>query len=140
MTQGDNLRAAERGLAIGRLAGFGLLVSILFWWTGLRGWAEAQSGYLEIEAIGVTPFLWVLFVGIGGLILVTRLLPRRSSFGLSVGAAVVALLAAVVLAGVNVAHGAGNGISSAGWAMAGLSLAQVVLFLVGVFLGHRRLG
>jgi hypothetical protein len=60
--------------------------------------------------------------------------------GLNVVAALVALLAAVVLAWVNLAYGAGDGISPAGWAMAGLSVVQVVLFLVGVFLGHRRFG
>ena len=138
MTPADDRPVARRGLAVGRLAGLALLVSIPFWWTGLRGWAEAQLGYLEIEAIGMTPFLWVLLVGMAGLILVTGLLPHRSLPGLNVAAALVALMAAGVLAWVNLAHGAGDGISPAGWAIAGLSVAQVALFLVGMLSGHRR--
>lgn len=124
----------------GRLAGLALLVSIVFWWTGLRGWAEAQSGYLQIEAIGLTPFLWILLVGTGGLALVARLLPRRSMPRLNVVVALAGVLAAVVLAWANLAHGAGDGISPAGWAMAGLSVAQVLLLLLGVFSDGRHSG
>lgn len=140
VSERDGLSAAARGLEIGRVAGFALLVSVLFWWTGLRGWAEAQSGYLEPEAIGVTPFLWVLLIIVGGLLLVTRLVPHRSGPGLNVVVAALAVLLTVVLAGVNLAYGAADGISTAGWAMAGLSVAQLALFLTGVFHGRRRLG
>lgn len=140
MTPGDEPPAVGRGLAIGHIAGIGLLVSIPFWWTGLRGWAEAQFGYLEVDALGTSPFLWVLLIGIGGLLLVTRLLPRRSAPGLNVVCALVALVAAVVLAWVNLAYGAGDGISPAGWALGGLSLAQIALLLVGLFFGDRRFG
>lgn len=140
MTPGNEDHALGRGLAIGHIAGMALLVSILFWWTGLRGWAEAQFGYLEVDALGVSPFLWVLLIGIGGLVLVTRLLPRRSAPGINVVCAVVALLAALVLAWVNLAYGAGDGISPAGWALGGLSLAQVAVLLVGLFFGDRRFG
>lgn len=136
MTRGDDRPAMGRG----RLAGLALLVSIVFWWTGLRGWAEAQSGYLQIEAIGLTPFLWILLVGTGGLALVARLLPRRSMPRLNVVVALAGVLAAVVLAWANLAHGAGDGISPAGWAMAGLSVAQVLLFLLGVFSDGRHSG
>lgn len=44
MTPGADHPAVGRALAIGRLAEIALLVSILFWWTGLRGWAEANPG------------------------------------------------------------------------------------------------
>jgi hypothetical protein len=116
------------------------LVSIAFWWTGLRAWAEARFGYLEIEAIGVTPFAWVLLVTIGGVTLVAGLLPSRSHPSVNIGVAVLALVGAAALAGVNLAYGAADGISPAGWAMAGLSLGQVAVFAVGLSIGHRRLG
>jgi len=86
----------------------------------------------------MTPFLWVLLVGIGGLTLVAGWLPHRSLPALNVCAALVALMVAGVLAWVNLAHGAGDGISPAGWAIAGLSVAQVALFMAGMLSGHWR--
>ncbi len=81
-------------LHLGRLAGGILLVSVLFWWTALQTWANAQSGY-RVDVIGATPLLWVLLIALAGITLLTGVLPRR---GANLAAVLVVVLAAIALA------------------------------------------
>ncbi len=117
-------------LHLGRLAGGILLVSVLFWWTALQAWATAQSGY-HVYVIGATPLLWVLLIALAGVTLLTGVLPRR---GANLAAVLVVVLAAIALAVPNIAANLDDGISSAGWLVAAVSLAQVLLILL-VLLG-----
>jgi len=117
-------------LHLGRLAGGVLLVSVLFWWTALQTWANAQSGY-HVDVIGATPLLWVLLIALAGVTLLTGVLPRR---GANLVAVLVVVLAAIALAVPNISANLDDGISSAGWLVAGVSLAQLLLILL-VLLG-----
>lgn len=121
-----------------RLAGGALLVSLPLWLRALRWWASSQHGYLDVDAIGPSPFVWLLLMGVGGLALAIGALPRAT-----IGGAVAVLgflLLAGALAAVNVAAAAGNGISAAGWMMAVFSVGQVAVFVTGAARGwmHRR--
>lgn len=91
--------ANSQRLDHGRLAGAILVVSVFFWWIGLQAWATAQYGYLDLDVIGSTPFLWVLLIAVAGLTLLTRLLPRG---GTNVVAAIFVVVAAAVLAVPNI--------------------------------------
>lgn len=117
-----------------RLTGVALLVSTLLWWLGLRAWANAQVGHLDVDAVGSTPFLWFLLIALAGLALVSHALPRR---GANVATGAAFLLAALALAIPNVAANLDDGISPAGWLVAGLSIAQATAFIL-VLLGRRR--
>jgi hypothetical protein len=119
-----------------RVAGVVLLASVLLWWTGLQAWATAQVGYLDVDTLGVPPFMWVLLIALAGTVLLTGVVPRRGASA-NWAAAVLFVLAATPLAVVNVAYGADDGISAAGWMVAVLSLAQAALF-VGSVLWPRR--
>jgi hypothetical protein len=132
-------RGAINGRHIGsRLAGGALLVSVPLWLGALRWWASSQHGYLDVDAMGPSPFVWLLLMGVAGLALAIGALPRAGTGG------VVAVLGFLLLAGalavVNLAAAAGSGISSAGWLIAGFSLGQVAVFVAGARLGwmHQR--
>ena len=121
---------------VSRAAGVALLMSIAVWWLGLRAWAEAQVGYLDVDALGAAPFVWTALLAIAGLALVTRVFPRPSDTAANISATFFFLVIAAALAAVDIAYGAGDGISSAGWLMAALSVAQVVMFVAGVWGEH----
>jgi hypothetical protein len=121
-----------------RLAGGALLVSVPLWLGALRWWASSQHGYLDVDAIGPSPFVWLLLMGVGGLALAIGALPRAT-----IGGAVAVLgflLLAGALAAVNLAAAAGGDISPAGWMIAVFSVGQVAVFVAGVAGGwmHRR--
>jgi hypothetical protein len=121
---------------VSRVAGVALLMSIVVWWIGLRAWAEAQVGYLDVDALGAAPFVWTALLAIAGLALVTRVFPRPSDTAANISATFFFLVVTGALAAVDIAYGAGDGISSAGWLMAALSVAQVVIFVAGVWGEH----
>ena len=126
-------RERRLNVDVSRAAGVALLMSIVVWWLGLRAWAEAQVGYLDVDALGAAPFVWTALLAIAGLALVTRIFPRPSDTAANISATFFFLVIAAALAAVDIAYGAGDGISSAGWLMAALSVAQVVMFVVGVW-------
>ena len=114
-----------------RAGGVIVLVSGLFWWTALQAWATARYGYFAVDVIGTTPLLWVLLMTLVGVGLLTGALIRR---GTNLAAALAVVLAAIVLAIPNIAANLDDGISSAGWLVAGVSIAQVAL-VIAVLLG-----
>ena len=114
-----------------RAGGVIVLVSGLFWWTALQAWATARYGYFAVDVIGTTPLLWVLLMTLVGVGLLTGALIRR---GANLAAALAVVLAAIVLAIPNIAANLDDGISSAGWLVAGVSIAQVAL-VIAVLLG-----
>ena len=122
--------SARQRLDLGRVAGGSLLVSIFFWWTALQAWATAQYGYLDLDVTGVTPLLWVLLIALAGVTLLTGVLPRR---GANVAAALLVILVVIALAVPNIAANVDDGISGAGWLVAGVSLAQVSVILLALF-------
>lgn len=117
-----------------RLTGVALLVSTLLWWLGLRAWATAQVGHLDVDAVGSTPFLWSLLIALAGLALVSHALPRR---GANVATGAAFLLAALALAIPNVGANLDDGISPGGWLMAAFSIAQAAVFVL-ILRGRRR--
>ena len=114
---------------IGRVAGGVLLASVPLWWMGLQGWAAAQYGYLDPDVIGASPFMWVLLIAAAGLGLLFGLVPRPGSSVLNVAVGTAFALAAGALAIVNIAYGAADGISTAGWILGLLSAGQVAVVL-----------
>ena len=114
-----------------RAGGVIVLVSGLFWWTALQAWATARYGYFAVDVIGTTPLLWVLLMTLVGVGLLTGALIRR---GTNLAVALAVVLAAIVLAIPNIAANLDDGISSAGWLVAGVSIAQVAL-VIAVLLG-----
>ena len=115
-----------------RLVGGGLFASVFAWWAGLQAWATAQYGYLDLDVIGASPAIWVVLTALGGLALLSGLLPHRS-LPLNLSAALVFAFPAVALATVNVAYGVEDGISMSGWFLALLSAAQVAMFLGALY-------
>ena len=118
-----------------RTAGVLLLGSIVAWWTALRWWAEAQVGYLDVDALGVAPFAWTVLLVIAGLGLVTGVVPRPADRAANVAVIACFVIVAAALTAVNVAYGADDGISAAGWLVATLSLAQATMFIGAVYRG-----
>ncbi len=104
-----------------RLIAAGLGVSIPLWWIGLRAWAESTFGYLEVDAIGISPFAWIAAVAVSaGLLAISPPRPVRA-----IGLGFLAL-AGAGLGIYNLAVGLGDGaISTAGWGLALLSFAQL---------------
>ena len=130
--------AKRQSAELAQAAGLGLLVSIVFWWMALRAWAEANVGHLDVDALGVAPFVWIVLLAIAGLALVTRALPRPSNVAANVVCTVFFSIVTGALAAVNVAYGADDGISTAGWFVAAFSVAQASAFVAAMFLGSRR--
>lgn len=111
-----------------------LALSIPLWWMGLRGWAESTSGYLDVDAIGISPLAWVGIVALCSALLAAR--PVRLVRVIGTGALAVV---AGVLAFHNLAGGLEDGsISAAGWAMAGLSALQLALVLTGALVSTEQ--
>jgi hypothetical protein len=132
------IETARLGKFLAQAAGVALLVSIVFWWIGLLGWAEGQVGYLDVDALGAAPVVWTILLAVAGLALVTRILPRRNDKAANISATLLFLIVTGALASVNIAVGAGDGTSAAGWLMAVFSLAQVIVFVGGMFADVRR--
>ena len=129
--------ARRHGAELTRAAGAVLLVSIVVWWMALRAWAEAQVGYLDVDAVGVGPFAWTVLLLVAGLALLSRALPRPSDVAANVVSTGLFLVVTGALAAVNVAYGADDGISAAGWLLAAFSVAQALLFAGAMLLGPR---
>lgn len=111
-----------------------LALSIPLWWMGLRGWAESTSGYLEVDAMGISPFAWIGMVALSAAILAIR--PARLVRVVGLG---VLAVAGALLGFHNLAVGLEDGmISMAGWAMAGLSLLQLALVLTGALVSAEQ--
>ena len=134
---GDSANAERSHAALARAAGLALLVSIVFWWWALRAWAEARVGHLDVDALGLAPLVWTVLIVVAGLALATRALPRSSDVAANVVCAGFFLVVAGALAAVNIAYGADDGISVAGWLVGGFSLAQAILFVAAMYLGAR---
>ncbi|MEO8511668.1 MAG: hypothetical protein ABI534_10585 [Chloroflexota bacterium] len=130
--------AQQRRSELTRTAGVLILVSIVFWWIALRAWAEAQFGYLDVDALGVAPLVWVTLLAIAGLALVTRVLPRPADVPANVVCIGFFLAVTGTLATVNVAYGAHDGISAAGWLMAAFSVAQATVFVAVMLVASER--
>jgi len=122
-----------------RKIGVAALLTIPVWWQGLHAWANSQRGYLEVDQIGASPFLWLASIAVVGVLLVIGVVPsgRPSASRLAL---VSFLVVAGALAFVNVAAGLPGGISPAGIALGALSIAQVGLVSVALVAPHGQGG
>jgi len=106
-----------------------LALSIPVWWAGLRWWAEASGGYLDLDASGMSPVVWLALVAFASAVLVIRAIrPVRIATTASVA------IAATGVAFHNLAEGLADGaISGPGWVLGILSGLQLAGMVAGAF-------
>ncbi len=129
-------KAASQGRATRLIFGIGLLLSVPVWWWALALWANGESGYLGLPGTGVTAFLWLTLMTIGGVVLMlASLTPPNTRLRSGVVLALFLALAALIALPNAVAGLSGN-VGAGGIAMAVFSAAQVAAFAFAIL--HRR--
>jgi hypothetical protein len=120
-----------------RKIGVAVLLTIPAWWRGLHAWANSQFGYLEVDHIGASPYLWLASMAVVGVLLVIKAVPSdRHQSGNRV-TLVIFLVVAGALAFGELIAAMPNGISLPGLALGAFSLFQVALVMVA-FAAHQR--